>query len=80
MSNPQARKGVSLKLRSGVWLALAIVFLLQVGLRIHRDTLAGRPIAAWAYVQLVVWSLAFCFWAYAALRAWKPVNQSEKVL
>jgi hypothetical protein len=70
-----AKTPVNGQIRASLWIILSVVFLVQVGLRVHRDNAVGRPITNWVFAQGLLWILVLCFWSYAAWRNWKPRNE-----
>jgi hypothetical protein len=80
MAQSTQRSGISMAVRSGLWILLAVAFLAQVAFRIHRDHLAGRPITNWVAAQLALWSIVLCFWTFAAFWDWKRRNDARKVI
>jgi hypothetical protein len=79
MPEPQ-RTGISMAVRSAIWILLSIAFLVQIAFRIHRDHLEGRPVTNWVVAQLALWSVVLCIWILAAFWAWKRRNDARKVV
>ncbi len=79
--NPETPKSaVMTTTRVMLWIVVAAVFLVQVGLRIHRDHLAGTPITNWVVAQGALWTLVLLFWSWAAWREWKRRRDAGKVI
>jgi len=74
------RSGVSMAVRSLLWILVSIVFLVQDSLRIQRLHEAGRPVTNWILAQLFLWSAVFIFWTFAAWRDWKRRNDARRVV
>ena len=80
MAQSVPRSGVSMAVRSGLWIVVSIAFLVQVGLRIHRDHLAGVPVTNWVVAQLALWTVVLCFWIFGAIWDWKRRKDARKVV
>ena len=80
MPQSTPRSGVSMSVRSGLWIVVSIAFLVQVGLRIHRDHLAGQPVTNWVVAQLALWTVVLCFWIFGAIWDWKRRIDARKVV
>jgi len=80
MAQSTARSGVSMAVRSGLWILLSIAFLVQIGFRIHRDHLAGLPVTNWVVAQVALWTLVLCFWIFGAYSDWKRRKYVRKVV
>jgi hypothetical protein len=80
MAQTTQRSGVTMAVRSGLWIAVSVTFLVQVALRIHRDHAQGLPVTNWVVAQLGLWSIVFCFWTLAAIWDWKRRNEARKVV
>jgi hypothetical protein len=66
--------GAALAVRSILWIGLAVVFLVRVGLQIERARAAGAPVTNWMAIQLVLWLAVLVFWISVAWRGWKRRN------
>jgi len=80
MPQQTQRSGISMAVRSGLWILVSVAFLVQVAFRIHRDHLAGRPVTNFVVAELALWSVVLCFWTFAAFSDWKRRNDARKVL
>ncbi len=80
MAQSAPRSGVSMAVRSGLWIVVSIAFLVQVSLRIHRDHLTGIPVTNWVVAQLALWSVVLCFWVFGAYWDWKRRKDARKVV
>ncbi len=58
-------------MRSGLWIVVALAFLVRDGLRISAARGGGRPVTLWMALQLVLWVAVLGFWSFAAWRGWK---------
>ena len=80
MSQSTSRSSVSMAVRSGLWMLISMAMIVHVGLRIHRDALAGQPMTHWIGAQLVLWVVVFCFWIFGAIWDWKRRKGARKVV
>lgn len=80
MPQSTSRSGVSMAVRSSLWIVVSIAFLAQVGLRIHRDHLAGVPVTNWVVAQLALWAVVLCFWIFGTYWDWKRRKDARKVV
>ena len=80
MSQETPKSGVVTTSRVVLWIVVATVFLVQVGLRIHRDNAEGRPITNWVVAQGALWTLVLLFWSWAGWREWKRRSDAGKVV
>ncbi len=58
-------------MRSGLWIVVAIGFLVRDVLRISAARSGGRPVTVWMALQLALWLAVLGFWSFAAWRGWK---------
>ena len=72
------RSGVSIAVRSIIWIVLSLAFLVQGFLRIRAYHQDGLPVTNWMVGQLVLWSVVLCFWMVAAWRGWKRRTEDER--
>jgi hypothetical protein len=80
MPQPTQRSGISMAVRSSLWILVSVAFLVQVAVRIHRDRLAGQPVTNWVVAQLVLWSVILCFWTFGLVWDWKRRRDARKVV
>lgn len=74
------QSGVAKTVRPILWIVVSVVFLVQIGIRIHRDNLAGRPVTNWVVAQLALWTVVLCFWIFGAIWSWKRRDDARKVV
>ena len=66
--------GVTLVVRSVLWIGLALIFLVRDVLQIERARDADAPVTNWMVLQLVLWLAVLAFWISVAWRGWKRRN------
>ena len=80
MAQSTPRSGVSMAVRSGLWVVVSSAMLVHVGLRIHRDSLAGKPVTNFVAASLALWIGVLCFWIFGAYLDWKRRKDARKVV
>ena len=80
MAQSTPRSGVSMAVRSGLWVVVSSAMLVHVGLRIHRDSLAGKPVTNFVAASLALWIVVLCFWIFGAYFDWKRRKDARKVV
>ena len=80
MPQQTQRSGISMSVRSSLWILVSVAFLVQIAFRIHRDHVEGRPVTNWVVAQLALWSVVLCFWTFGAFWDWKRRNGARKVV
>ena len=80
MAQSMAHSSVSIAVRSGLWIVVSIGMLVHVGVRIHRDSLAGKPVTNYVAASLALWIVVLCFWFFSAIWDWKRRKDARKVV
>jgi len=80
MPQPTQRSGVSMAVRSALWILVSLAFLVQGSFGVHRFHQEGRPVTNWVVAQLTLWLIVLCFWVFAGWRDWKRRNSARKVV
>lgn len=71
---PRPVPRASLIVRSILWVAISLAFLVWNLRRIVQMRALGLPLRWWAYVQVVLWLIALCFWVWAG---WRDFRRRE---
>jgi uncharacterized PurR-regulated membrane protein YhhQ (DUF165 family) len=65
------KSGISVIVRSVVWIVTAGIFLGLDLAKIHGARNAGRAVTVGMAIQLILWLLVILFWSYTGLRGYK---------
>ena len=74
------RRGASMAVRSGVWIVIALGFLVNKVLTIQHYRQQGKLVTNWDVGVVVLWMGVLCFWIFGAIWDWKRRMDARKVV